>query len=280
MQQREQWRGSSAARSGSAPAVCRPWGRRAVPSSLTLFCSAYPRRPSNRVLPSVDRLLPRASASSVNFGHRPSFGHGPGGRVSRGVEGEDVGERPCGGVRPVNGSPRSHCSRKRGDQRGVPVLVVEHLALGHPRRDDDGRNPVAGTVEREVALARRSCRVGWRHRSGRYVVVGATGFVPADEQRRVPDVGPGRRTASPGRRRRSVTGTPRRPRIDDGGSIPLMSSRVPWPVRRPGGSRRDRRSRHGSMKEKSASSPLAASPSNWANGTKWVANGPSAGGSG
>ncbi len=91
----------------------------------------------------------------------------------------------------VNASPSPHTSTQGGDQRGVAVLVVVHRPGFHPRGDQDRRDAVAGAVEGEPELpgGRRRVR-GW-DRSGCDVVIGAPGFVPPDEQWRVPDVGAG-----------------------------------------------------------------------------------------
>ena len=51
--------------------------------------------------------------------------------------------------RAVSGSPRAPLLAQCGDQGGVPVFLVEHLALGDPRGDHDGRDPVARPVEPE-----------------------------------------------------------------------------------------------------------------------------------
>ena len=75
-----------------------------------------------------------------------------------------------------------------GDQRGVAVLVVEHGALLDPGGDEDRRDAVAGSVEREAELAGRRGRVGRGHGPRGHVVVGAARLVPADQQSGVPDV--------------------------------------------------------------------------------------------
>jgi hypothetical protein len=146
------------------------------PSTSMLFCFAYSRIPWNRVLPSGD---------------------GPRLGISRRVEGEDVGERPGGSVSCGERVAKAPLLPERGDQGGMPVLLVEHLAFGHPRRHDDGRDPVARAVEPEAVLSNRGGRIRWRHGRRRNVVVGASGFVPADQQGRVPHVGPCRGLHSP-----------------------------------------------------------------------------------
>ncbi len=84
-----------------------------------------------------------------------------------------MGERPGGSVaageRVAQGPVLPQC----GDQGGVPVLGVEHLAFGDPRGDQDGGDPVARPVEGEPELAGRGGGVRRRHRGGRDVVVGA-----------------------------------------------------------------------------------------------------------
>ena len=68
-----------------------------------------------------------------------------------------MGERPGRGITCGERVAQPPLLAQRGDQGRVPVLLVEHLAFGHPRRHDDGRDPVARAVEREPVLA---CRGG------------------------------------------------------------------------------------------------------------------------
>ena len=87
-------------------------GSSGSPSSLMLFCSAYPRSPSSRVFPSWDTTCPRAVKSSWNSGtgRATGTGHVFGSRgVSRVKAWENV---RAAASRPVNGSPRFHCSRR------------------------------------------------------------------------------------------------------------------------------------------------------------------------
>ena len=163
---------------------------------------------------------PRASASWMYSGTGRGSGTGqvPG---SRGVSRVKTWEKVrAAASRAVSGSPRPHCSRSVAIREVCRCSCVEHLAFGHPRRDHDGRDPVARAVEREPELACRSGRVRRRHRGGRNVVVGAARFVPADQQGRVPHVGPGRGlhrlvgVVDPGQER--LTAQDRRRRVDTG----------------------------------------------------------------
>ena len=92
------------------------------------------------------------------------------------------------GLAAVNGSPRSHTSRS--------VAIIEvwryssvKTARGHPGRDDDRRDPVAGAIEGEAELSLGHVGIGGGHRARRHVVVGAAWLVAADEQHGVEDVG-------------------------------------------------------------------------------------------
>jgi hypothetical protein len=81
------------------------------PSISMWFWSAYSRIPWARVLPSVDRLVPRAAASSMNAGtgRGSGTGHVAGSRgVSRVKTWVNV---RAAASRAVNGSPRPHCWR-------------------------------------------------------------------------------------------------------------------------------------------------------------------------
>ena len=69
-------------------------------------------------------------------------------------------ERPGSGVSPGERLAQVPLLPQRGDERRVAVLLVEHVALGYPGGDDDGRDPITRAVEGEAALARRCRRVG------------------------------------------------------------------------------------------------------------------------
>ena len=177
--------------------------------------------------------------------HRP-LGHGtrrdgrPGVRVAGRVEREDVVEGASRGValgERVAESPAS-CATWRSVRCG-----------GTPRCSTDpdsthgdtmiGGDPIAGAVEGEAALAGGRGWVRRRDRSGRDVVVGASRFVPADQQGGVPDVravsarwrSGRRRTPAPGTLRPTASRTGCRPRCRPG-------RRTSGPS--PGGSRRGR----------------------------------------
>ena len=251
---------------------CRPWG----PSGVRRSRGCVPLRiRGSRGAGSCRRTestAPSAAVSWVHRRHRPRLWCRPGLRVAWGVEGEDVGEGSGGRVACGERISQVPLLAQCGDERRVAVLLVEHLAFGDPRRHDDGRDSVAGPVEREAELAGRGRRIRTRHRRRRDVVIGAARLVPADEQRRVPDVGARRATASPDRRCRSVRGTLRRRGSTTAGRCRATPRRDPRPDRRRGGSRCGRSAMHGSMNEKSGRSPFAASASNCENGTKCVAN--------
>ena len=196
------------------------------PSISRLCSAAYSRIPGQGLAHDGEH---RAESGHVllNLRHRPRIRDGPCLGVARGVEGEDVGERPGGSVARRERVSQTPLLAQRGDQRRVAVLLVEHLAFGDPWRHDDGGDPVAGAVEREAELAGRGRRVRARHRRRRDVVIGAARLVPADQQRRVPDVGAGRGPASPCRRCRSVRGTPRRPGSTTAGRRRARPRRAP-----------------------------------------------------
>jgi hypothetical protein len=71
--------------------------------------------------------------------------------------------RPGGSAARRERVSRAPLLPQRGDQGGMPVLTVEHLAFGYPRRHDDGRDPVARAVEPEPVLADGGGRVRWRN---------------------------------------------------------------------------------------------------------------------
>ena len=155
-------------------------GGMSVPGS-----SAYPRAgcpslgrasriPSRKVLPSLEKTCPRAVSSGTKGRDRSSSRDRPRRGISGMVEREGIGE---GSGRFVSGGERLAQIppvAQGGDQGGVAMLLVEHVPLGHPGRDQDGGDPVAGAVECEPELAGRSGRIrrgnsGWWH-----VVVGAS----------------------------------------------------------------------------------------------------------
>src|SRR6476620_4484150 len=73
---------------------------------------------------------------------------GPGLRVPRFVEREEVVEGPRRSVARRERVAEVPSLPQGGDQGGVAVLVVEHSALRDPGRDEDRGNAIAGAVER------------------------------------------------------------------------------------------------------------------------------------
>ena len=113
----------------------------------------------------------------------------------------------------------------------------------------------------------RGAGVRRRHRSGRHVVVGAAGLVPADEEGRVVGVGAlggvGRSDRAVDAREEVLAGEDRGRRVDRDVDVAADQRSAAAP----GGSRRARQTRTGSIRLKSGSVPLAASCSNSENGT-------------
>src|SRR4029077_17780265 len=66
---------------------------------------------------------------------------------------EHVLERSRRSVTPSEGIAQVPHLAQGGDERGVTILLVVDRARFDPGRDDDRRDPVAGTVERESELA-------------------------------------------------------------------------------------------------------------------------------
>src|SRR6185437_10795087 len=84
---------------------------------------------------------------------------------------EDVIERTSRGVPPGERLTQTPGLAQRGDQRGVPILLVVYRPWLHPWRHDDGRHPVPGTIEGETELAGRCGRVRRRDRPRRDMIV-------------------------------------------------------------------------------------------------------------
>ena len=145
--------------------------------------------PGPMALPSVLSAPPAATTSSVHAGTgwastvTQLFG------TTWLIEGEHLVEGPSRCVTLGEWLDRDPTLAKRGDERGVPVLLVVHRSRLNPWRDDDCGDSVAGAIEGEAELSRRGDLVGRRNGSGRDVVVGAARLIPADQQGGVPDIG-------------------------------------------------------------------------------------------
>jgi hypothetical protein len=147
-----------------------------------------------------DHALPEAADASADdvgvhgpLRHRLSGELGPRVRVAWLVEGEDACEAAAGRVAPSERLAEIPRLVQGGDQRCVPVLLVEHRARLDSGRDDDRRDAVTGAVEGEPELTSRRGGVGWGRGAGWHVVVGPAWLVPPDEQGGVPDVRAGLR---------------------------------------------------------------------------------------
>ena len=116
---------------------------------VLLGVGAYP---VEAALPEGGQGLAQAQRILDVLGDRARVGHGPGARVSGGVEGEGVGERPGGGVAAGERVSQAPLLAQRGDQGGVPVLLVEYLAFGEPWGTPGWPDPVARPVEPEPEL--------------------------------------------------------------------------------------------------------------------------------
>jgi hypothetical protein len=146
--------------------------------------------PGPMVLPRVLRAFAYRLCVHCPRGHGKRVDGRPRVRVTGRGERQDVIEGTGRGVSLREGLAEAPRLSQGGDERGVAVFLVLHRARFDPRRHDDGRYPVAGAVEGEVALAgglRWVRRGDWPRRD---VVVGASRFVPADQKGGVPDVAP------------------------------------------------------------------------------------------